>query len=141
MVTGEESSRQREPLCEEGARSLTSLNLSFLICVVRIMAVSADPQGCCRGCRREALSPALALCGAQRGDESGMGGVTGLSWPSLVSGVLTQMGLGGRQKMGTCTEGEGAGEVEPCGPRAVWAAGALLHGVLTWLAPPGCPSP
>ena len=60
MVTGEESSRQREPLCEEGARSLASLNLSFLICVVRIMAVSADPRGCCRGCRREALPPALA---------------------------------------------------------------------------------
>ena len=64
MLTGEESSRQREPLCEEGAFSLTSLNLSFHICVVRIMAVSADPQGCCRECRREALPPDLALCGA-----------------------------------------------------------------------------
>ena len=90
MVTGEESSRQREPLCEEGARSLTSLNLSFLICVVRIMAVSADPQGCCRGCRREALSPAPALCGAQRGDESGMGGVTGMRW---LDGVTDSMDM------------------------------------------------
>lgn len=45
-----------------------------------------------------------------------MGGVTGLPWPSLLCGVLTQMGLGGRQRMGTCAEGKGAGEVEPCRP-------------------------
>lgn len=68
MVTGEESSRQREPLCEEGARSLTSLNLSFLICVVRIMAVSADPQGCCRGCRREAWGSCLGRQVSAGGD-------------------------------------------------------------------------
>lgn len=64
MLTGEESSRQREPLCEEGALSLTSLNLGFHICVVGIKAVSADPQGCCRECRREALPRDLDLCGA-----------------------------------------------------------------------------